>query len=113
MTVRTVGDLKELLEQFEDDQPVMLAHQPNWPLAEILGSVLGPDDNETEVCCEVHPDYLVGHGFRNEQGEYETCHWEPETDPEEKADNTVWLVAGGHKWDASPYAPRWVFGLDR
>ena len=109
-----VGELKELLEQFDDEQEVMIAHQPNWPLAEVLSTVTTEADREEEIECEEHPDYLVGHSFRNpDTGEYEQCRWEPEADPDEVEDRTVWLVAGGHKWDASPYAPRWVFGDDR
>ena len=105
MSIATVGDLREYLEQFEDDAPIMIAHQPNWPLAEVLADVRTAEGEDEEIECEEHPDYLVGH-YDHEAGA--TCSWTPEC--EEPVDNTVWLVAGGHKWDASPYAPREVFG---
>lgn len=97
-----VADLIELLQDYEPDQEVMIAHQPNWPLAEVVSGVVSNQDQEQ--CCPEHEDFLVGHSLLVD-GQYVACHLEPEA----AEDNTVWLVAGGHKWDASPYAPRWVF----
>jgi hypothetical protein len=38
----TVGDLKEMLEEFDDDAEVRLASQPNWPFEySVLGVVDG------------------------------------------------------------------------
>lgn len=105
MSIATVGELREYLEQFEDDAPIMIAHQPSWPLAEVLQDVRTAEGEDEEIECEEHPDYLVGH-YDHENSR--TCTWTPEC--EEETDNTVWLVAGGHKWDGSPYAPREVFG---
>jgi hypothetical protein len=78
MTVSTVQDLLDLLEGYDPDTPVMIAHQPGWPLAETLAGVAHRD----------HDDDL---------------------DAEDHGDDILWLVAGGHPWDRSPYAPRWVF----
>jgi hypothetical protein len=89
-----VRDLIELLENYDDDADVMVAHQPSYPLAETLAGVASNDDREAE--CPEHDGYLVGHAG---------CDLEPESDDE----TIVWLVAGGHHWDRSPYAPRWVF----
>lgn len=76
MTVRTVQDLLDLLTGYDPETPVLIAHQPSWPLAETLAGVAHRDD--------------VG-------------------DDEDRGDDVVWLVAGGHAWDRSPYAPSWAF----
>lgn len=108
MTIKTVGDLVAYLRDFDEDAPVMIAHQPSWPLAEVVGDVRIAEDDE-EIECEEHPGYLPGHVLRDEDGNFEgCCSWQPEVD--EEPDPTVWIVAGGHHWDRSPYAPREVFG---
>lgn len=106
MAIQTVGDLIAYLEDLDPEAPVMIAHQPNWPLAEVVRGVVSPADREIE--CPVHEGYLVDHGYRGEDGEYHRCTESPVSDSE--TDNTVWLVAGGHHHSRSPYAPRWVFG---
>ena len=89
MTITTVGELIARLEDYDPETPIMLAHQPSWPLAETLAGIVGPEDREMPSDDEVDPDEAA----------------EPDT---------VWLVAGGHAWDRSPYAPGWVFeGADR
>jgi hypothetical protein len=82
MSARTVGELIALLEDYDPESPIMIAHQESWPLAETVASVVG----DTEVADE------------------ETYEAGSAADPE-----TVWIVAGGHAWDRSPYAPRAVF----
>lgn len=105
MTIKTVGDLREYLEQFEDDAPIMIAHQPSWPLAEVLQDVRTAADEDEEIECPLHDGYLVGHYDRENK---QICTWQPEET--ESEDNTVWLVAGGHHYDRSPYAPRTLWG---
>jgi len=102
----TVADLISTLEDYDPSATVMIAHQPSWPLAEILGGVAGPQDNEQNQACPEHDGWLIGHPG---------CDYEPNEDEDEAAaENVVWLVAGGHAYDRSPYAPRWVFeGIDR
>lgn len=78
-TTQTVQDLIDLLSEFDPDAPVMIAHQPSWPLAEVVGAVTTAE-------------------FVNEDDEDET-----------EEDNTVWIVAGGHSHRRSPYAPKAVF----
>jgi hypothetical protein len=39
MTIKTVGDLKEALEEFDDALPVRIAYQPSWPLAGSIQNV--------------------------------------------------------------------------
>ncbi len=108
VTIKTVGDLRDYLEEFEDDQPVMIAHQESWPLAEVVRDIRTVEPEE--VVCEEHPDYLVGHTLRDADGNFiGLCPWQPEEDEEDPANQIVWIVAGGHHWDLSPYAPREVF----
>jgi hypothetical protein len=80
-----VSQLRDYLEQYEDDAEVMIAHQPSWPLAETLANVT------------TFEDALDG-----------------AVDPDNDSDlldgvEVVWLVAGGAHYKLSPYAPRDVF----
>lgn len=105
-----VGELKELLEQVEDDElPVFIGHQPSWPICLSVAGVRHPDE-EREICCPIHEGYLIHHQFRNEDGEYESCDELPE-DEEETDENrkAVWIVGGDHPYGRSPYAPAWLW----
>lgn len=48
MIIKTVGDLREALEEYDDDAPVLIAHQPSWPLAEVVGGVNWIEDDDDE-----------------------------------------------------------------
>jgi hypothetical protein len=101
----TVGELVDLLDAYDEDTPVMIAHQPNYPLAETLGGAVHTSDRDRgDVECALHGGYLVGHLVDGEP-----CGWEPDEEHCDDDEPCVWLVAGGHAWDRSPYAPRWVF----
>lgn len=108
-----VGELKELLEDVDDELELRIAHQPNWPLALTVAGVRVPGD-DFEVPCPYHNDFLVGHVIDAKQAEDvgfvegEPCPEEPEDDPREGRQH-VWIVGIDHPWDESPYAPRWVF----
>ncbi len=78
-----VGNLRQLLEGYDDEQEVVLAFQPSWPLAFQLGNVVA--DSERDV----HDDS------------------DPEDEGEEQ-DDRLWLVAGDSA-RPNPYAPRDVF----
>ena len=87
----TVGLMRELLENFEDDVEVRLATQPSWPLAfRVAGIVDSKDVNEFADPDEYDPDNV-----------------DEENDP---GAEICWIVEGGHpNQPESPYAPRWVF----
>lgn len=91
MTMRELIDLlEEIIENEEsvnDDTPVFVAHQPNWPLAERLSGV-----STEEGRANVRRYYL-------EDGD------EDEDDVEER-DDRVFLVASAAGWNDHPYAPR-------
>jgi hypothetical protein len=74
----TVGDLRALLENLDDEAEVRLATQPSWPLAFHLAGVTTSQEL-----------------FEREQ----------EVFADEDTSEVVWLVAGDHPSD-SPYAPR-------
>lgn len=80
-----VSTLRALLEGYDDELEVMVTHQPNWPLAEVVARVIA--DSERDV----HDDAS-----------------DAEDDGEE-LDDCVWLVLGGHDYKRSPYGPRDVF----
>lgn len=44
----TVGELKELLEEFDDDLEVRMAIQPNYPLQSSIGGVVSDVVTEKE-----------------------------------------------------------------
>jgi len=78
-----VRDLISMLEEMDEDTEVLIAHQPSWPLQEIVQGVVSLAE------------------LREEQ--------ELEDDDEEPQTDVVYLVAGGHPYGASPYAPKEVF----
>jgi hypothetical protein len=77
-----VGMLKEMLEGHDDEQEVMIAYQPSWPLAAHVQSVTSLRD------CVAEDDLEEAH-----QGD--------------KPD-AVWIVAGSAPYE-DPYAPSAVF----
>ena len=99
MTTLTVGDMLDLLAHHDPRTPVLIAHQPSWPLAEVLAGVVDRECRVDDRECEEHDGFLVGHAG---------CSWTP-NDEDDADGDAVWLVAGGHPYDRSPYAPRWVF----
>lgn len=73
----TVGELRSLLEQYDEDAPVRVAIQPSYPLACVVNNVIS----------------------REEMG------GEPERD--EAADRVVWIATSQvGSYSESPYAPR-------
>ncbi len=54
MATMTVSELVELLSEHDPDSPVMIAHQPAWPLAETMAGVIhggdaGDDDDDEPI----------------------------------------------------------------
>lgn len=80
-----VAELIRYLEDQDSDAEVLIAHQPSWPLQETIQGV----------------------GTVYEAG----CEDEEDEDEGAKPNEFVYIVAGGHPWDESPYAPRSVFNL--
>ncbi len=85
-----VRDLLELLADYDEDAEVRIAHQPNWPLRLELDRIVSSE----ELADEDEND-----GFGDDE----------DNDPKEQL---VWLVAGGHPYNESPYAPKscWANG---
>lgn len=108
-----VRDLRDLLEDVDDDVEVMVAHQPSWPLAERLGGVVDSEDithedTDEDECqaCERHvlaPECGLEDSTHVTEDEYNAAR------EEQNGPHTIWLVAGGHDYDRSPYAPKAVF----
>ena len=82
-----VAQLRDLLESYDDDAIVMIAHQPAWPLAETVAAVCTLDD-----VADVDDDPE-----------------DPDRDNPDADRNVVWIVAGGQRSDPSPYAPDAIF----
>lgn len=78
-----VRELISMLEEMDENVEVLIAHQPGWPLQEIVQGVVSLAE------------------MREEQ--------DLEDDEEEPEGDIVYLVAGGHPYGASPYAPKEVF----
>lgn len=79
-----IGELKDLLDGFDDDLEVMVAHQPGWPLRENIGDVTSAATDP--YCADEDDENIFG-----------------------EKDNCVYIVASGQPYDKSPYAPRWIF----
>lgn len=85
-----VGELKEMLEDLDDDLEIRLAHQPSWPLRFNLRSVVTPE----------------GHMEALRQEAWDAGRDPDEVEADEDNSKFVWLVEGDHPYDESPYAPR-------
>lgn len=82
-----VGNLRDMLEGYDDDAEVLIATQPSWPLATQVARVIA--DSERDVHDEQSDEF------------------DPETDEQR---DRVWLVAGDATYP-NPYAPRDVFRM--
>lgn len=80
-----VHELRDLLEDYDDNADVLIAHQPSWPLQEVVQRVVSTDELQDEM---------------------EPSDEDYDDDDEDLRASTVYLVAGGHPYDGSPYAPR-------
>jgi hypothetical protein len=91
--MRTVGDLIESLQQFDADAVILAAHQPGWPLQEVISDVVLHEDNECAEC-------------GGEDGHFTGCG----SVLKERSAGPVYIVLGGSPSEPlSPYAPRSVF----
>lgn len=103
MSITTVAELIAHLEDFDPDAIVRIAHQPSWPLAEVVGNVTTDEDADDERECPDHEGYLVDH-------DPDCAAAYAEAAAEDVGPQIVWIVAGGAHHSESPYAPRGVFG---
>lgn len=104
----TVRELIDELEGMDEDATVLIAHQPSWPLQETLSHVTQTDNRPMCPNCERHL-------FANHSGPGYTCPTCGPLSEDEVEDvdptsaDAVYLVAGGHPREGSPYAPKEVF----
>jgi hypothetical protein len=49
MTTTTVGELLELLADLDPELPVLIAHQPAWPLAEVVAGLVHSGDSDLDT----------------------------------------------------------------
>lgn len=114
-----VYELIEMLEQYDGEQEVRLAFQPNWPLAFEIGNVVSQDEFEAEIDEDSFDGYHarcenfgIGSGYCVPCGEHEEGvgpdHDTRHLDGQDEEQPIVWITEGGHPSD-SPYAPRDAF----
>lgn len=104
MRIKTVGDLKEALEELDDELPLMAQHQPSWPLREIIGGIWfddGTSDDDDGCECDhiqsVHgPDGCT----------VLSCKCVIERGANLDHEKVVYLVLNGHPSQGSPYGDR-------
>jgi len=77
----TVRELIELLEEYDGDYEVLLAHQPSWPLQFTVSHVIS------------HEEILENN-------------YDEDEDEESEPEDVVYIVEGEHPRELSPYAPR-------
>lgn len=98
----TVGELVRALQDYPEDAPVRVGHQPNWPLRELVSTVGTIEREETEDYSEALEEART-----NDDAE-----WLASLEAERRQEDTVWIVLGGHPREPeSPYAPREIFDL--
>lgn len=82
----TVEELIDLLGQYDGDQEVRLAFQPQWPLAFEVGTVVSSDE------------FVTGEDDEDQE-------------EEDEREPVVWISEGGHPSGESPYAPKAAFEM--
>jgi hypothetical protein len=82
-----VGELRELIEDLDDEVVLRIGTQPSWPLAFTVRSIVTP-------------------GAIEEYREYDG-----NPDGGDERDGFVWIVTGDHPYDESPYAPRILWDI--
>lgn len=117
MRINTVGDLKEYLEEFEDELPVMIVHQPSWPLREYIGGLWLDDGTpEEEFVCEECGRLTLEDPKEDASALVEANTWYREcfkcghlnecAPPMPKEEQVLYLVANGHPYEGSPYGSK-------
>lgn len=95
-----VGQLREMLEDYDDDQPVRVATQPNWPLRLTVSTV---KVNEPEMDADTEEAHMEALRSGNHALAASIL-------AEHNGEPIVWLIAADHpSGDESPYAPRELF----
>lgn len=100
----TVGELKDILNQFEDDQEIMAVHQPSWPLREVIKGVWDPYMNGDEECDDGCQHVAGNHNEKDGCMDCD-CGWYP--NPDEK--KVLLLVVDGCPMEINPYGPKEAF----
>lgn len=91
----TVRELREALENYDDEMEVMIVHQPGWPLREVLGGLYEPGNTGCEEC-----DQEQGAPIHTDEEHEEYHKYEGSDDGQ-----VLYLVANGH-----PDSPRSPYG---
>ena len=95
-----VERLQELAEAGHGDTEVLVVHQPQYPLQEIIGGVWMQEDGLNGRCGDC--------GRSLTASECPECGWTPPDDGKDE-ERFVYVVASGHHHTASPYGPRRAF----
>lgn len=106
----TVGELREALEDLEDDVEVRIATQPSWPLAFHIGNVWVPsqyEDVEAERRQERYED-LREEGMSIEDADALLDEEFEDEDDDDQA-KFVWIATGDGNCSDYPYAPRYAW----
>lgn len=111
MKLTTVGELKSLLEEFDEETQIMAMHQPGWPLVEEIKGIYDPKQGACPDC----EHYLFDH-FTKEEFEEENYGEEDSTCKHcecgylyEKSLNLLYLIVDGCPYDMNPYGNKEAF----
>lgn len=106
----TVAQLREALENYDDDLEVRILHQPSWPLQEVLGGLFqAPAGCVFDDECGLPSEHEV-HDYGTGDEPIEGHHAFEEPDDA----GVVFLVANGHPSDGSPYGSKDAWdGMER
>lgn len=106
----TVAQLREALENYDDDLVVRILHQPSWPLQEVLGGLFqGSEAGCGFDGCGLPADAPLHLGAGGpDSGDFDHQFMAP-------ADaGVLFLVADGHPREGSPYGSKDAWdGMER
>ncbi len=92
----TVGQLREALEQYDDEIEIRIVHQESYPLQEVIGGLWEADPTRCEECGVSK----LRHNDHNENA----C--DEFSSPADGDERIVYLVANGHPSHGSPYGSK-------
>jgi len=109
----TVGELMMRLEDYPEDAEVMIMHQPDWPLREVIRGLVSAGEiaRERRSDEDAEFDAMLDDLDPDERGEAWQEREAEMAEAEASAEKIVYLVADGHPYEGSPYGDKVAWDL--
>ena len=114
MRIKTVGELKEILDEYNEETLIMCVHQPSWPLRETIGGLWlddGTDPDNEENSCGNCGRLSLSEPKQDSEGDWNRmCYHCKEINPCEppmnEEEKVLYIVLDGHPYEGTPYGSK-------